>query len=316
MFRSGRPLCGLKSFCWFRRLDGSNRHHSCLSFLKYSLIKKKLLVIGVSRRVANVRRKRKVRCVSHPDRRNTEHYQQQRTRNRILSGLRHLPKWDYGNLRSHPPIGPGHQTQSVYNRNYGRILRLPCHASWQVPFIKTTECSVSDLEIRLGLAGGADAAYIFEEKFSIKDLQKDVYHMATKMSEGVQRGLILRNEKACENYNTDFIYRLYSEEGKGLFSARMNVLGKQHAGLFRTHINARMLGHMQQGGSPTPFDRNMGTKMASKSVEWIVSKLKDGVNPEGKVECNTPDTVVLLGIVRRQYKFTPLAELQNSTNFE
>lgn len=76
-----------------------------------------------------------------------------------------------------------------------------------------------------GLAGGSDAAYIFEEKFSIKDLQQDVYHMATKMSEGVQRGLILRNEKACENYNTEFIYRLYSEEGKGLFSARMNVLG-------------------------------------------------------------------------------------------
>nr|XP_023018693.1 ATP-dependent 6-phosphofructokinase [Leptinotarsa decemlineata] len=78
-----------------------------------------------------------------------------------------------------------------------------------------------------GLAGGADAAYIHEEKFTIKDLQQDVYHMATKMSEGVQRGLILRNEKASENYNTDFIYRLYSEEGKGLFSARMNVLGFQ-----------------------------------------------------------------------------------------
>jgi hypothetical protein len=35
-----------------------------------------------------------------------------------------------------------------------------------------------------------------------------------------------RNEKANENYTTDFIYRLYSEEGKGLFSARSNVLGK------------------------------------------------------------------------------------------
>ncbi|XP_026684693.1 ATP-dependent 6-phosphofructokinase, partial [Diaphorina citri] len=76
-----------------------------------------------------------------------------------------------------------------------------------------------------GLAGGADAAYIYEEKFSIKDLQQDLYHMASKMAEGVQRGLILRNEKCNDNYNTDFIYRLYSEEGKGLFSARQNVLG-------------------------------------------------------------------------------------------
>lgn len=44
-----------------------------------------------------------------------------------------------------------------------------------------------------GLAGGADAAYIYEEPFNIKNLQQDVDHMASKMSkEGVQRGLVLR----------------------------------------------------------------------------------------------------------------------------
>lgn len=50
-----------------------------------------------------------------------------------------------------------------------------------------------------GLAGGADAAYIYEEKFTIKDLQNDVYHMASKMAEGVQRGLILRLVEAYKN---------------------------------------------------------------------------------------------------------------------
>ncbi|GLV45890.1 Phosphofructokinase [Carabus blaptoides fortunei] len=150
-----------------------------------------------------------------------------------------------------------------------------------------------------GLAGGADAAYIYEEKTSIKDLQEDVYHMATKMGEGVQRGLILRNEKANDNYNTDFIYRLYSEEGKGLFSARMNVLG-----------------HMQQGGSPTPFDRNMGTKMASKTVEWMIDTLKRCTTPDGKVDASGDDTAVLMGVIRRQYQFTPLTELKKQTNFE
>ena len=51
-------------------------------------------------------------------------------------------------------------------------------------------------------------------------------HMAAKMAEGVQRGLVLRNEMANENYTTDFIYRLYSEEGKGIFTCRKNILGK------------------------------------------------------------------------------------------
>ncbi|XP_046673393.1 ATP-dependent 6-phosphofructokinase isoform X3 [Homalodisca vitripennis] len=150
-----------------------------------------------------------------------------------------------------------------------------------------------------GLAGGADAAYIYEEKFSIKDLQQDVYHMASKMAEGVQRGLILRNEKCNDNYNTDFIYRLYSEEGKGLFSARMNVLG-----------------HMQQGGSPTPFDRNMGTKQAAKTVEWMIEQLKKYTKEDGTVFADSPDTAVMMGVVRRQYRFTPLLELKKETNFE
>ncbi|CAG9763303.1 unnamed protein product [Ceutorhynchus assimilis] len=150
-----------------------------------------------------------------------------------------------------------------------------------------------------GLAGGADAAYIYEEKFTIKDLQQDVYHMATKMSEGVQRGLILRNENASYNYNTEFIYRLYSEEGKGLFSARMNVLG-----------------HMQQGGSPTPFDRNLGTKMAARAVDWIVCQLKNNTDANGKISCTDPNTACLLGIVKRQYKCTSLLDLKGQTNFE
>ncbi|XP_018495778.1 ATP-dependent 6-phosphofructokinase [Galendromus occidentalis] len=145
-----------------------------------------------------------------------------------------------------------------------------------------------------GLAGGADAAYIFEEKFSIKDLMNDVMHMQAKMSEGVSRGLILRNEKANENYSTDFIYRLYSEEGKEIFSTRQNILG-----------------HMQQGGSPSPFDRNFGTKMASKAANFLVEALNKG--PEF---CKTPESAVLLGLVKRQYRFTPIQDLKKDTDFK
>ncbi|KAG8042523.1 hypothetical protein G9C98_005157 [Cotesia typhae] len=150
-----------------------------------------------------------------------------------------------------------------------------------------------------GLAGGADAAYIFEEKFNIKDLNQDVIAMAAKMSEGVQRGLILRNESSNLNYNTDFMQRLFSEEGKGLFSCRSNIIG-----------------HMQQGGSPTPFDRNLGTKMGAKAVEWFTDQLKKHTSPDGVVNASTPDTAVMLGIIKRQYKYTPLSDLEEQTDFE
>nr|XP_042714775.1 ATP-dependent 6-phosphofructokinase, platelet type isoform X14 [Chrysemys picta bellii] len=76
-----------------------------------------------------------------------------------------------------------------------------------------------------GLAAGADAAYIFEEKFDIRELQANVEHLTEKMKTSIQRGLVLRNENSNENYTTDFIYQLYSEEGKGVFDCRKNVLG-------------------------------------------------------------------------------------------
>lgn len=34
-----------------------------------------------------------------------------------------------------------------------------------------------------------------------------------------------RNEKCNVNYTTDFIFNLYTEEGKGVFDCRKNVLG-------------------------------------------------------------------------------------------
>lgn len=37
--------------------------------------------------------------------------------------------------------------------------------------------------------------------------------------------LSLRNENSNANYTTDFIFSLYSEEGKGVFDCRKNVLG-------------------------------------------------------------------------------------------
>ena len=59
-----------------------------------------------------------------------------------------------------------------------------------------------------GLAGGCDAAYIQEEPFKIKDLMKDLEIMKSKMEKGrIERGLIMRNEKANEHYTTDFVYK-------------------------------------------------------------------------------------------------------------
>jgi len=151
-----------------------------------------------------------------------------------------------------------------------------------------------------GLAGGADAAYIHEEKFGIQELMKDLDIMAFKMDKGnIYRGLVLRNECANSNYDTDFLYRLYNEEGKEKFSVRQNILG-----------------HMQQGGWPSPFDRNVATEMAAKTVTWLVEQLTHCAARDGTVHAEDPSTATLLGMRTRAYKFQPVQHIKNDTDFK
>ncbi|XP_077392202.1 ATP-dependent 6-phosphofructokinase, liver type isoform X2 [Festucalex cinctus] len=149
-----------------------------------------------------------------------------------------------------------------------------------------------------GIAVGADAAYIFEDPFNIHDLKTNVEHLTEKMKKDIQRGLVLRNEKCHEHYTTDFIHKLYSAEGKGIFDCRVNVLG-----------------HLQQGGAPSPFDRNYGTKLGVKAIQWLSEKLTENYR-QGRVFCNSTDTACVLGLQRKVVSFSPLTELKDATDFE
>uniref|UniRef100_A0A4X1TAB9 Phosphofructokinase domain-containing protein n=1 Tax=Sus scrofa TaxID=9823 RepID=A0A4X1TAB9_PIG len=149
-----------------------------------------------------------------------------------------------------------------------------------------------------GIAVGADAAYVFEDPFNIQDLKANVEHMTEKMKTDIQRGLVLRNEKCHEYYTTEFLYNLYSSEGRGIFDCRTNVLG-----------------HLQQGGAPTPFDRNYGTKLGVKAILWMSEKLR-AVYRKGRVFANAPDSACVIGLQKKAVAFSPVTELKEDTDFE
>lgn len=96
-----------------------------------------------------------------------------------------------------------------------------------------------------------------------------------------------------------------------------------------------------QGGTPTPFDRNFGTKMGAKSVIWLTDKLKECYRhgmltykqilllllckwnwvaiflpPSGRIFANTTDSACVLGMRKRALTFQPLTELKEDTDFE
>jgi 6-phosphofructokinase 1 len=77
--------------------------------------------------------------------------------------------------------------------------------------------------------------------------------------DGKRMGLVVKSEYANSIYTTPFISALYEEDGGGIFDVRQSVLG-----------------HIQQGGDPSPFDRSMATRMAAKSIDFLVKKAQKG----------------------------------------
>lgn len=110
-----------------------------------------------------------------------------------------------------------------------------------------------------GLATGAERVYLHENGMSLQDLQDDVNMFKQAFEDGKRMGLVVKSEYANKIYTTPFISALYEEDGGDVFDVRQTILG-----------------HVQQGGNPSSFDRSLATKMATKSIEFLVNKaLKD-----------------------------------------
>jgi 6-phosphofructokinase 1 len=108
------------------------------------------------------------------------------------------------------------------------------------------------LALMSALASGAERVYIPEEGVTLGDLQEDVAMLNEGFKKGKRLGMIIRNEWANRTYSTAFMCSLFEEEGGQLFDVRQAILG-----------------HIQQGGNPTPFDRVMATRLASKCIDYL-----------------------------------------------
>ncbi len=115
------------------------------------------------------------------------------------------------------------------------------------------------LALMSGMATGAERVYLHEEGVTLSDLQKDVENLSRAFRSGKRLGLMIRNERANPVYTTAFMSALFEEEGRDLFDVRQAILG-----------------HLQQGGDPSPFDRVHATRLAKRSVEYLLERLEKG----------------------------------------
>jgi 6-phosphofructokinase 1 len=89
----------------------------------------------------------------------------------------------------------------------------------------------------------------------LHDLQDDVDDLVQGFAHGKRLGLMIRNENADPLYTTDFMCALFEKEGGDLFDVRQAILG-----------------HVQQGGDPTPFDRIQATRLTAKAVDFLIDE--------------------------------------------
>jgi 6-phosphofructokinase 1 len=115
------------------------------------------------------------------------------------------------------------------------------------------------LSLMSALATGAERAYMHEEGVTLADMVRDVNMLIAGFKQGKRVGLMIRNEHANDVYTTDFMRALFEEEGGNLFDVRQAILG-----------------HLQQGGNPTPYDRILATRMASNCIDYLEEQITQG----------------------------------------
>jgi 6-phosphofructokinase 1 len=144
------------------------------------------------------------------------------------------------------------------------------------------------LALMSGLATGAERVYIHEEGVSLRDLMDDVEHLNMGFRSGKRLGLMIRNEHANDVYNTAFMCALFEEEGGGLYDVRTSILG-----------------YLQQGGNPSPFDRIQATRLATRCIDYLISQAEQGSS-----------TSAFIGLQGREIKFHELEDFPRMSDLE
>jgi len=131
------------------------------------------------------------------------------------------------------------------------------------------------LALMSGMATGAERVYLNEEGVTLRDLQTDVENLIKGFKQGKRLGLMIRNENANRIYTINFMCALFEEEGGELFDVRQAILG-----------------HLQQGGDPSPFDRIQATRLATSCIEYLIDLSE-----------NASKKCAYTGLAGKDYKF-------------
>jgi phosphofructokinase-like protein len=154
-----------------------------------------------------------------------------------------------------------------------------------------------------GVAGGGDIILIPEINYDINIIAEKVKE---RNRTGNRFSIIVISEGAKPKNGNAIIQRLVKESADPIRYGGVGLLlGAKIEELTGIETRAVVLGHLQRGGTPTPFDRILATKLGFKAVDMIV---KEKYGYMVGVKCDQLIEVPLEEVARGQRK-VPLDDL-------
>lgn len=139
------------------------------------------------------------------------------------------------------------------------MVRMSASASKRAFIVETMGRGCGFLPLVGGIAAGAEKSYLPELGINLTELEEDIAALVDAFDTGRNFYLAVVGENASEHYTTDVLRRLFEAEGQGRFTVRQAVVG-----------------HMQQGGTPSPFDRINATRLAHYALVHLDGQLTAG----------------------------------------
>ena len=128
------------------------------------------------------------------------------------------------------------------------------------------------ITLHAGIAGGADVILIPEIPFRF-----DVIHK--KIKSRINLGTYFSIIAVAEGATQEGKQQVFSRKGDGLVQSRLGGIGQ----LIANHLNQKyeietrvtVLGHLQRGGIPSPYDRCLASRFGAAAV-WLAADNKFG----------------------------------------
>ncbi len=138
------------------------------------------------------------------------------------------------------------------------------------------------------LSAGAERVYLPEEGITLEGLIDDLEWMRRRFQGDQRLYLAVRAEDADPHFTSDVVATVFEAGGEDLFDVRRAVLG-----------------HIQQGGNPSPFDRVLAARLAAGAVDAATESLAAG-----------RADAFMVGIVEGRVARTPLEDFERLADLQ